>query len=327
MMQQKKIIRLLSKNQLSKSVFGGIATIFMLHRVGKIDKQRLPANENMKLSPDFLKHTIEMLLGQGYEMVSLDRLYEILMQNEPVKNQVVFTLDDGYKDNLTEALPIFEQYNVPFTVYITTSFPNQTAKLWWYVLEDILLEKQSLVIDGVFFNLATLQEKQSVFMRLRSKVLAMPQNKIPQYIQQLTEKIIDWKRYCDELCLSWQEIITLANHPLVTIGSHTVNHFALNQLSKEVVLDEIITANKEIESRTEINIEHFAYPFGSFNEIGAREFELTKQLNFKTVTTTRRGNIFLQHKNHLESLPRIMLTEDFQLEDMYKLSKQRIVTL
>ena len=35
---------------------------------------------------------------------------------------------------------------------------------------------------------------------------------------------VDIAAFCDDLCMSWQELAQLAADPLVTIGAHTVNH-------------------------------------------------------------------------------------------------------
>ena len=50
---------------------------------------------------------------------------------------------------------------------------------------------------------------------------------------------------------------------------------------------------------------HFSYPFGTRAEAGRREFEIVNNCQFKTATTTRVANIFTEHRNHLECLPRI----------------------
>jgi len=49
--------------------------------------------------------------------------------------------------------------------------------------------------------------------------------------------------------------------------------------------------NELIQSKIGKKVEYFAYPFGSKNEVGKREFEIVKKLGFKTATTTRNGNI------------------------------------
>ena len=67
-----------------------------------------------------------------------------------------------------------------------------------------------------------------------------------------------------------------------------------------------------------------AYPFGGRGEINQREIDVVKGLGLKTAVTTRNGNIYPEHKNFLESLPRIMLTEDFRVKDIGRIRRMRI---
>jgi len=79
----------------------------------------------MKVSPEFLEEFILKLKAKGYEFISIDRLYEILQNKEKVKKQIVFTLDDGYKDNYKIAYPIFKIIIYLSVNYLTTSFPER----------------------------------------------------------------------------------------------------------------------------------------------------------------------------------------------------------
>ena len=319
----------LSKLQYVNNYFSGIATIFMLHRVSGFEKNKLPPNENMKVSPEFLEKFISDLKSQGYEFISIDILHEILQKGKNIKKQIVFTLDDGYLDNYTHAYPILKKHNVPFTIYITTSFPENSAILWWYILEDLIMEnKEILLSNGEKYSCKTSEEKIKTFMVIREKIITLDQN---YFLNQLNELLshyyIDWKKKCQELVMNWEQIIDLSKDELCTIAGHTKNHLTLNKLSDKEIIDEVIQANKLLEKKIGKQIEHFAYPFGSQNEIGQREFNIVKSLGFKTVTTTRLGNIYTEHRNHLECLPRIMLTEDFQLTSIGRIRKEKVVTL
>ena len=86
-------------------------------------------------------------------------------------------------------------------------------------------------------------------------------------------------------------------------------------------------ANKLIESKIGRLVNHLAYPFGGPLEINHREIAIVKSLNLKTAVTTRNGNIFLEHKNFIESLPRIMLTEKFNIQDIGRIKRRRVATL
>ncbi len=301
----------------------------MLHRVYPFEANKLHPNENMKVSPEFLDKFIVELQSKGYEFISLDRVYQILKNGEKVKKQIVFTLDDGYLDNYTIAYPIFKKHNVPFAIYVTTSFPQNEAILWWYALEDLIINRDKIVLsNGLEFNCKKYEDKNRVFLEIRKIILQLEQKDLLQKLNGLFNTYnIDWYKFNSQLCLSWDEIVEISKDDLCTIAGHTKNHFAFNKLTKEEIKEEVMQGNAIIESKIDKKIEHFAYPYGSINEVGKRECMIVKQLHFKTVTTTRRGNIFYNHRNNLESLPRIMLTEDFVIKDIGSIKKRRFVTL
>ncbi len=52
---------------------------------------------------------------------SVVRLYQTL--RSPASNRLVsITFDDGFRDNLTVALPLLEKYNLPMTLFVTAGF-------------------------------------------------------------------------------------------------------------------------------------------------------------------------------------------------------------
>ena len=320
-----------STNPLSlvKNYFSGIATIFMLHRVFPFERSKLAPNENMKVSPEFLERFIVELKYNGYNIISLDRLNEIILKKEETNYNVVFTLDDGYLDNYTHAYPIFKKYSVPFTIYITTSFPEKKAILWWYALEDLLIANDEIVLgDNTRYICKTTKDKVQSFMRIRNKILNIEQKEFLYQLNTLFSNYdIDWYNKNNELTLDWEHITEMSKNELCTIAGHTKNHYAFNKLSRTEITAEICRANEEIEAKIFKRIEHFAYPFGTKNEVGKAEFNLVKSFGFKTVTTTRRGTIYHDHVTHLECLPRIMLTEDFDIKTIGNIRLKRVVTV
>jgi peptidoglycan/xylan/chitin deacetylase (PgdA/CDA1 family) len=314
-------------NSLIRNYFSGFATIFMLHRVSPFDASRLTPNENMKVSPDFLEGFIKDMRADGYSFISIDRLHAMIANREIAEKQIIFTLDDGYKDNFTSAYPIFKKYDVPFTVYITSSFPEKKAYLWWYALEDLLLNHSQIALgDGTVFACKSQEEKLQVFFLIRKIIMNLPQVNFLNVLENIFSRYtVDWVSLCESYCMDWSEIEEMSNDEICTIGSHTANHLAMNKLSAQEIRHEVLGANRLIELMTNKRMEHFAYPFGGRDVVGKREFDIIKGLNFKTSTTTRRGTIYLEHSGHLEALPRIMLTENFSNKDIGKIRKKRIV--
>lgn len=309
--------------------YSGLGAILMLHRVHPMEMDKLAPNEGLKVSPQSLEKLIIKMKQQGFEFISLDQLHDILTQKKNVKKQVVFTLDDGYKDNLLYGFPIFKKHEVPFAVYVTSSLPEKRALLWWYVLEDILLANDSILLgNGKRFDCASKFDKVTVFMKIRESIIKMEKEDYENRLKQLFSNYdVDWESYCDKLALNWSEVRELSNDPLVTIGSHTHNHFALNRLTESEVRNEVQMCDSMIESRIEKKIEHFCYPFGGVNEIGQREIGILEEMGYKTATTTRNGTIYHEHAEHLQSLPRIFVTESFRPSHLGQIRKNKISIL
>jgi len=139
---KKYLINNLANCKFFSLLTAGEGTIFMLHRIGNINKNGIASVENLKISSEFLINIIEELKRLNYDFISLENLKERL-QSKNRRKFAIFTFDDGYKDNFTKAYPIFKKYNIPFTIFITSSFPNNQALLWWDCLSDIIMKKTS----------------------------------------------------------------------------------------------------------------------------------------------------------------------------------------
>ena len=70
---------------------------------------------------------------------TLGTLDEMMKRGEHPRRVVVVTFDDGYADNLYEARPLLERYEVPATVFVTTGPLHHDRGFWWDALEDALL--------------------------------------------------------------------------------------------------------------------------------------------------------------------------------------------
>lgn len=84
----------------------------MLHRVDSFEEGHLWCNEHMKVTPDFLDATIASL-KKRYDIIPLSEVPDYLKKRKERKF-VVFTMDDGYKDNYTKALTVLKS-----TMYLT----------------------------------------------------------------------------------------------------------------------------------------------------------------------------------------------------------------
>lgn len=306
-----KIARRTGIHNAFRPFYSGIGSILMFHRVAKKRAaMRIEKNRRNEISPEYLELLINYLLSHGYEIVSLDGIHDILTNGGSQKKCVVFTFDDGYEDVYSLAYPLFRKYALPFAVYVSTNYPDKKAVLWWYLLEDLILGNETVSFThnkkDYRFDSSTKEQKEAAFHAIRSMIIRQSTGALEQLLRDVFDPYgMDIFGYSHKLVLDWNQLTIMSEDPLVTIGAHTVNHPALSKLDRESAEREITASRQIIENHTGRKVDHFSYPFGSRGEAGKREFELVKQAGFKTATTTRTGNIFPGHRDHLESLPRI----------------------
>lgn len=304
---------------ISKRLFGGLGHLFMLHRVLPDDlRNQYTFNRDLAITPEFLEQTITDLKKKNYRFISLNELYDLLNKKITIKEKFIcLTLDDGYRDNITYGLPIFEKFNIPVTIYVTNSFPNSTAHFWWYWLEEKVTQNKELNWKNKIYSVKSEEQKLEVYQFLRTEIknsnFADRTKICSDFFEKTNEQI---QNECAELALSWDELRKCKSHELITLGTHTVNHLSLAHLSEDEMKTEILLGKTEMEEKLNISIEHFAYPYGSFDDAGIREFNFLKHLNFKTATLNHPGNIFLKSFKSRTYLPRYPLGNNTNQEKL-----------
>jgi peptidoglycan/xylan/chitin deacetylase (PgdA/CDA1 family) len=112
--------------------------------------------------------------------------------------------------------------------------------------------------------------------------------------------------------MSWDELRSFADNPLVTVGAHSITHCNLAQQSEAVAKDELAVGRARIEAALQRPVMHLAYPYGDKHAAGAREFALADASGYKTAVTTRPGMVFPESAAHLTALPRVSLNGNYQ---------------
>jgi peptidoglycan/xylan/chitin deacetylase (PgdA/CDA1 family) len=289
-------------------LYKGIGTILLFHRVAPEHNTNLI--DGLQVTPEYLEACINYFKEHDYQILSIEDIYEQLMGKRVNNKFVVFTFDDGYVDIFKYVYPLFKKYNLPFTTYITPGFQEKKRFMWWDLLNDLIFNNNYLKYEfkNYDFHLPCLtwtHKKQAMdhliklFMDIQPKDRHIILDSIFKYYN------YDYFIKQEELVLSWDQIIQMSLDPIVTIGAHTMSHLKLNSLPINEVKEELVNCKYLLESKIGKKVEHLAYPHGSKTDVGKKEFDVVKQCGFKTATTTRTGNIFLEHRDYLECLPRI----------------------
>jgi len=264
------------------------AIILLYHRVTNLETDP----QLLSVKPEnFYDHV--SLLKKKYTLLNIDEFAEIILhQKKFPPNAVVITFDDGYYDNLYEAIPILESFQRQALFYITTSNIDTAKELWWDELERIFLidnklpSSVNLQIGKNNFQLATStkQERYNSYQALHpifkfSRVT--DRNKSLDDLRSMAGLSIDGRS--THRMVTTPELRKLGDSNAAVIGAHTVNHPALAALNYEDQFSEIKLSKKFLEKTLNKKVEHFSYPFGGKKDYNKNSIEACIECGFKIV--------------------------------------------
>lgn len=188
---------------------------------------------------------------------------------------LLFTFDDGYKDNAVIALPLLISYDISAIFFLTTSYID-TDK--WLFHDRI----RYLICNGVLDECATEKQlrKLNQGLDIDSSMYEIANEQFPASSPKRI--MMDWKEV--------NSIIKAGFH----IGTHTVSHANLSQLDEENQRQEIQRSIEVINSETGIRCNSIAYPNGLF---GKNTLELLPKLGITYGFTTDTG-VNKKNTNH-----------------------------
>jgi peptidoglycan/xylan/chitin deacetylase (PgdA/CDA1 family) len=262
------------------------------------------------------------VLRETCSPVSLHDLPSFLKRKRAPRSPVVVTFDDGYVDNLHQAMPILQQFEIPATFFLTTGWLSQQREFWWDELDQLLLqpgrlpETLRLTMDGKsdewclgeaanytaedadhHHRWCTLEQpptlRHDTYYEVWKRLYALP----PEKRQSVLDEILEWAEAevverATHCRLSQEEVVALSRSRLVEIGAHTVNHPVLPTLSPAAQKREIELSKTALEELLDCPVTSFAYPHGDYSE---ETICLVQQAGFSRACTSRPDQVSQHH--------------------------------
>lgn len=267
-----------SKNRLV-NLFDPPVLVLLYHRVTSLSTDP----QLLAVSPDNFRAQLQFLKN-NFPLVRFEDDW-----SKVKKPAVVITFDDGYADNVREALPIIEEIGVPATFFVSTSTIGSQEEFWWDELEHIILGDGDFpasfeLIDSPFgkiWSTSTPAERQVLFAEIqpgmRRADAACRREALRQLRQWAKAKEVAAEAY---RAMTVEELQRLARSGGVTIGAHTVTHVALSFLSVAEQREEIIASKRQLETWLQQEVEVFSYPYGSRSDYSSETVQLCKEAGF-----------------------------------------------
>ncbi|MEK6288854.1 MAG: polysaccharide deacetylase family protein [Acidobacteriota bacterium] len=268
------------------------ALILMYHSVGEVKSDPW----SLYVAPGHFAEQLEVL-RKNYHPIGLRQLTQALLDGGIPDNAVVITFDDGYANNLYNARPLLERFDVPATVFMTTGNIGREREFWDHELERLLLQPGTLPevlrlrVNGNAYEwklgrAAHYSEddyqtnlkwrgwetynptrRHTLFRSLYDLLLPLSSGDR----QKAVDDLVSWAGVeragrATHHPLSLDELITLGDCELVEIGSHSVTHPVFYHLSPPLQRGEIHQSKAHLEEILGRAVTSFAYPYGCYVE-------------------------------------------------------------
>ena len=271
------------------------------------------------MTPEFLRATLAHLRAQDIDLVNLDEARRRLVERDFSRRFACFTLDDGYRDNRDVALPVFEAFEAPFTVYVTSEFAQGDGRLWWIALERAIAKADQikLEIGGAPLQLdaSTPAAKQIAFERLHD------------WIREFADRGRCPSRSRRAVCASRRRRRRALRRTVHALGRIEVVCGASaghDRRPRRQPLQPRQAGRGERRARIELQPQPASrthcsgrrcispIPMATRPPPVRANFALAQNSGFKTAVTTRPGMLFPENADHLTALPRLSLNGNYQ---------------
>jgi peptidoglycan/xylan/chitin deacetylase (PgdA/CDA1 family) len=292
-------------NRSADRVLGARGCLFTFHRATPSHIWRGLPNRAFYLDLAFLDRLLSYLTRNGWDIVTVEEATRRSQQGTG-RRYVNFSVDDCYRDTFEHVVPLFRSHAVPVTLFVTTGIPDGTLPLWAAGLQDVLLERDRVLLPDGSIDVTTEERKRAAFQEIAKSWDGPAAGDL--YGRFCTLNGVDQSAMHARHAISWDMLAQLSRDPLVEIGAHTVSHARISSLPEDAALGELAGSRDRLASKLGLPIRHFAFPYGRSGDCGPRDFDLVRRAGFSSAATTRKG---LLHRGHdVYSLPRNTINGD-----------------
>jgi peptidoglycan/xylan/chitin deacetylase (PgdA/CDA1 family) len=233
------------------------------------------------------------LLARHFNPLPLADALDRMQRGNLPPRAVCVTFDDGYRDNLTLALPILDRHGVPATVFVATGFLGGGIMFNDAVLECLrqypgaTLDLSAIGLDADY-PLQDTGSRRASFRRLIGQLKYLPAAERDAQVERLVAHT--GAALPTDLMMTPEEVAAL-HRSGVEIGAHTVHHPILLNLEEAQAREEIAQSRAYLQDLLDAPVRVFAYPNGvPGRDYSERDARLVKQLGFAGAVSTASGH-------------------------------------
>ena len=241
-------------------------------------------------------------LARNFKIVSLAAMVARLAQNgAAAPNEIVFTFDDGLRNNFTVVYPVLRQLQAPATFFVCPELIGSGRWLWSHETRCRLQTLNSDALADLRTTLLAANSSVEGIVEWMKTLKRQQRRRAEDLIRLATPDFRSTAAQSEAYdIMDWGELSAL-DSGLITIGSHTLTHPILTTLTAEEINFELREGRRLLEQKLEREIHFFCYPNGSYDK---RVYQAARN-NYLAAVTTETGVLSRKDEFDLHRLPRI----------------------
>jgi peptidoglycan/xylan/chitin deacetylase (PgdA/CDA1 family) len=283
------------------------AVVLMYHRVLPSEERRQSGSHPaIMVDPDTFDKQMRVVKNR-FKVLSLEEFADRIERKVPFENSsCLITFDDGWKDNVTHALPILKKHELSAVVFLPVNYIGQKRLFWQETLVHLL---------GAAFNEAKREPGKAA--RIREIVAPLGLEEILSFQdddpRQRVMGLISRKRKSFELdtldrvlaglrselrmesgdangidrFLDWKDVHGMSRHG-IQFGGHGAEHRLLSEMPIEEARKDITLSKDVIDLRVKPAVPTFSYPRGYWTPQVA---SLVKASGFRLAFLAKGGSV------------------------------------
>jgi peptidoglycan/xylan/chitin deacetylase (PgdA/CDA1 family) len=261
--------------------------ILCYHGIGESGNPLTPA-------PTLEKFESQMrFLRENYRIVSIEQAWNELRQQRVCEPGVSITFDDGYSSAYTVAYPVLKGLKIPATIFLTVD-SIETGQVAWY---DRVFLAMAVAPSGELrlefggpwrFQIHSKEDRMRAALETVAHLRTLPDEDRKIHCSSLERVIGLPANALSSRILNWEQIREMQGDG-ISFGSHTLTHPVVSQLSADGLARELGESKKILETKLQVPVFDFAFPFGKTTDWTAAAIKALSQYGYRSAVSTVPG--------------------------------------
>lgn len=244
-----------------------------------------------------------------FELLPLDEIFRRVEEGQPARRPTLaITFDDGYRNNLTYALPLLAKYEIPATVFaIGGAVDGSQQRIWTDTLDLLRIMRAGQRVElnkHVFYakdNQLLSEEGATIYDHFQTYARGERDDQL-----QALNDLYGLESWIEKQSVDfWQlmnptELQELDASPWVNVQFHTHAHYDLAFREAAEIKAELTDGKLALENLLQHEIKTLAFPFGRYKTAAK---QIARELGYKRMLALKYQ--LTEDEAELDILPRL----------------------